>query len=646
MTYSLNLLVIIGILSLILFLILMKLAQAKKESKSLELKKSDINKDEYTVAALQDYISEVMIANTTGNLYEEGLTEESFNRKKRRRNELKEALKTCNTGNLAAKKLVRAYIYDSLKKDKKINETTINYAIPFNVPSKMTTRDKFDTALYVAFKTKKYNALGWLIETFKLDEPKEDGGLRVLAEEIDNIYDQVVLNYPLKLSDKLHVLSQRIYSHFKGFGIIDEVRDMNIDGTSGGVSGLPERLTNLMDIDDPYYFDNADGTEIDEVFAEHVMNQNQDEFTFLNSAWIMYKGKTIHLSFLSFEHEAELIRVTNNVYKYGYPGQLSETRPAIINEMADGSRVTVMRPKLTESWAYFIRKKFNAKKITVGELFKQKNSGLLIATLGFLVKSNRSLAITGQQGSGKTTLIMALFDFLSKTLNIRVQETKFELNLRNQYPKHNILSFQETETYSGQDALDLAKKTDGDMTILGEVATDPVAAWMVQLGQVGSRCIWFSHHGKTLADLVFSLRNSLLKTNIFSDEKIAEQQVVSVLEFNVHMRQDKATGERFAERITECVPITYQDEKSSFEELNNSKDKESKTELLINLMANFFHQRTQTKQFIENTILEYRDGQYVAVNRISDERIKEIKLELSLEEREQFDAFIREYWGE
>lgn len=137
----------------------------------------------------------------------------------------------------------------------------------------------------------------------------------------------------------------------------------------------------------------------------------------------------------------------------------------------------------------------------------------------------------------------------------------------------------------------------------------------------------------------------MLKTNVFSDEKIAEQQVVSVLEFDIHMRQDKATGERFVERITECIPITYKDEKSSFEALNNAKDKESKTNLLIDLMSNYFHQRTQIKQFIENIILEYRDGKYVPVNRISEERIKEIKLELTLDERIQFDAFIREFWG-
>ncbi|MEB2280150.1 Flp pilus assembly complex ATPase component TadA [Lysinibacillus xylanilyticus] len=642
MSYSLNLLIIIGILSLILFLILLKLVQAKKDSNSLDVKKV-VNKEEYSVEALQDYISEKMIANTTGNLYEEGLTEEAFNRKKRRRNELRDALKNCNTGNLSAKILVREYIYDFLKKDKKIDETTINFAIPFNVPSKMTPREKFDTALYVVYQTEEYNALGWIIETFKLNEPKEDGGYRVLADEVDNIYEQVVLKYPLRLEDKVRILSQRIYSHYKGFGIIDEIRDMNIDGTSGGVSGLPERLTSLMNNVDPYYLDEENDPKIDEAFVDHVSEQGN--FTALNSAWVMYRGKSIHFSFLSFEAEAELRRVTNNVYKYGYPGQLSETKPAIINEMADGSRVTVMRPKLTETWAYFIRKKYNSRKVSVEELFQQENSNLLIILLMYLVKGNRTLALTGSQGSGKTTLLMALVEYINSALNLRVHETKFELNLRNQYSRRNILSFQETETYSGQDGLDLGKKTDGDVTILGEVATDPVAAWMIQSAQVASLFTWFTHHAKTFPDLVFSLRNSLLKTNMFNDEKIAEQQVVSVLEFDIHMRQDKSTGERYVERITECVAITYQDEKSSFEALKNSTDRESKMDLLINLASNFFHQKTQTQQFVENTILEFKDGKYVAVNRISDKKIEDIKLELSKEDREQFDFFINEFWG-
>ena len=39
-----------------------------------------------------------------------------------------------------------------------------------------------------------------------------------------------------------NILTQRIYQHYKGFSSIDEIRDMNIDGVSGGVSRTTRKL--------------------------------------------------------------------------------------------------------------------------------------------------------------------------------------------------------------------------------------------------------------------------------------------------------------------------------------------------------------------------------------------------------------------
>ncbi len=47
-------------------------------------------------------------------------------------------------------------------------------------------------------------------------------------------------NFKLDFADKLNIVTQRIYQFYKGYSSIDEIRDMNIDGVSGGVSGLPE----------------------------------------------------------------------------------------------------------------------------------------------------------------------------------------------------------------------------------------------------------------------------------------------------------------------------------------------------------------------------------------------------------------------
>jgi hypothetical protein len=47
---------------------------------------------------------------------------------------------------------------------------------------------------------------------------------------------------------------------------------------------------------------------------------------------------------------------------------------------------------------------------------------------------------------------------------------------------------------------------------------------MIQAAQVASLFTLFTHHAKTFPDLVFALRNSLLKAGVFSQEKMAEQQ--------------------------------------------------------------------------------------------------------------------------
>ena len=117
----------------------------------------------------------------------------------------------------------------------------------------------------------------------------------------------------------------------------------------------------------------------------------------------------------------------------------------------------------------------------------------------------------------------------------------------------------ETETVSGQECLDVQKKTDGSVNIIGEVATDPVASWMIQSAQVASKFTLFTHHAKTFPDLVTALRNSMLRAGVFKDEKTAEEQVVSVLNFDIHLVKD-FRGRRYIERVTECIPVEEKNE--------------------------------------------------------------------------------------
>ena len=88
-----------------------------------------------------------------------------------------------------------------------------------------------------------YEALTEIIKKYNLAVLKYIAGESkpcyvITNEEIDNIYEQEKLE--LSFADKLEIVVQRVYQQYKGYSSIDEVRDMNIDGVSGGVSGLPE----------------------------------------------------------------------------------------------------------------------------------------------------------------------------------------------------------------------------------------------------------------------------------------------------------------------------------------------------------------------------------------------------------------------
>ena len=227
-------------------------------------------------------------------------------------------------------------------------------------------------------------------------------------------------------------------------------------------------------------------------------------------------------------------------------------------------------------------------------------------------------------------------------MTLRVQETAFELHLRKLYPERNILTFCETDSISGQEGLDIQKKTDGSVNILGEVATDPVAAWMVQMSQVASLFTLFTHHAKTTRDLVYSLRNSLLKCEMFTNEKIAEQQVVSALDFDIHLARD-FKGKRYIERITEIIETPAQEPYPQAFRENRTQDE--KLSGFMETTAEFYARMTDRLNFETRNIIEYRDGEYRAVKPISPEKVRRMMQAMSQEDAEAFSGFLKKNWG-
>ena len=602
-----------------------------KKNQNAEVEQQ-VNVDDktYTLEKMTEFVKKRLNEITKVNLYDIGLSEEELKRRKQKKYELKKALKGCTYGDVNDKKYVKELIFDLLEKEYGVTETNISKSIPFDIPSLLTAQDKFDILIYAYKKEFGYEALTELIKKYNLAELKYVEGETkpsyvITSEEIEEIYEKE--NIVLEFEDKLNVVTQRIYQHYKGYSTIDEVRDMNIDGVSGGVSGLPESFLSQVA--------QTDGDYLDQI-AEHKVPRACD------SIWIFFQGKSIRLAFLSFGTEAELKRVCQNIYKYNNPGQLSDTNGYKINEMKDGSRVVVVRPSFSETWAFFVRK-FDVKRSTLEQWFKgETGSQESIELLKYLVKGARIISITGEQGCGKTTMLMGMIENIYETMNIRVQETAFELHLRRIYPTRNILTFRETDTISGQEGLDVQKKTDGSVNIIGEVATDPVASWMIQAAQVASKFTLFTHHAKTFPNLVTALRNSMLRTGVFKNEKTAEEQVVQVLNFDIHLAKD-FRGKRYVERITECIPV---EEKNEYT-FDHRKEKtlEGKFDKFFDNATHYFTKITDRQLYRYSNVLEYVDGEYVLTNPITSVNIKEMRNNMDATDVETFDKFVEEHWG-
>ena len=584
----------------------------------------------YSLNTMQNYIKKQFDEITRMNLYDLALSEEEFERRKNVKYELKKALKGAGYADSNDKKYVKSLIFDLLKNDYKVNNLNINYAIPFNNFNELTSQDKFEVLMHIYKKTYKADALTKIITKYALDYPKYEfdptvPSYVITAREINDIYTNEVSMETLSFEDKLEIVVQRIYQEYKGYSVVDDIRDMNIDGVSGGVSGIP-----------PSFLDQLSG--MDDYLSQ--MNEAKIPMSY-DSVWIFYKGKATYLSFLSFGSEAELKRVCQNIYKYNNPGQLSESVGYKINEMKDGSRVVVLRPNFSESWAFFVRKFAPPTLISPEQLLVHENKDNVVELLKYLIRGARVTAITGEQGCGKTTLLMAIMKYLYPTITIRVQETAFELHLRKIYPYHNILSLRETDTITGQEGLDVQKKTDGGVNILGEVATDPVAAWMIQMAQVASKFTLFTHHAKTFPNLVTSLRNSLLKIGMFNSEQVAEVQVVQVVNFDIHLKR-AVDGTRYIERITECIPLepTY----NYNNDYRKAKDMNQKLDKFMDNAVEYFQHVTQANNYTHKNIVEYVDGRYVFKNTISEENITAMRDNMSAEDVKTFDDFLDIAW--
>ncbi len=561
------------------------------------------------------------------DLKNSNMGKKAYYRKLDRNKKLNQSITNAPLGDISAKKYLKNVIKDQLKKKKYgINEETIEHIIPFSETKRMQPMDKFKILLTVYLRTYGKTGFTELVEEFEMAKPEKDdqGAERfyISKKKTNYAYEEVkkrfIRNNQVFMSwnDKLDYLAQLVYEKGYALGAIDILNETDVDEIDAGVSGVPAggyfTDTDLKDL--PYSFE---------------------------SIWALYHGTNIQIEPLTFETEEELIRVCDNIYKFEAPYEMSKEKGYVAARMRDGSRIIVNRPDFAESYAFFLRK-FNPntnKKIVQGVEYDKyeptlgiygENSIIPELFLKWAIRAERTVGITGAQATGKTTFMRKLIKFINPRYNIRIQELFFELDARRYYPTRNIQTFQETENIPAQDGLNLQKKTNGGVNIIGEVAKAIQSFFVKQTTGIASYFTLFTSHHNTPTALVEGFGADFM--SIGQAHSIAEANLAAAKVLNIDCHLAFKRGVRFVERISEIIPLETNRKYPS--QLKENEDKGLEEKKLLDEIE-FMHRSTNPQVFDYQNDVEFINGKFY-YRGISEHLHEIIKDKLSEEDYAEF----------
>ena len=249
------------------------------------------------------------------NLYELNMNEEQVVRLQQQKKELRMYLKRAGCGDAVAKDFLVNLIMESLKKLFFQGEADLAKTYLFSDTGQQNVENQFKILLFQWKKQYGKEALERLLMQEETIAKGDNQTYEVTEQQIRRWYCNSRISFSYE--EQLELLGLDVYAFYKGLGVIDEIRDMNVDGVSGGVSG------------------------------------GSGDY---KSVWIFLRGKSVHLSFLDFGSEKEIERIARNCCRYHQPGEISKAKGYLVHEMADHARVLVARPDFSEHWTVIRRK--------------------------------------------------------------------------------------------------------------------------------------------------------------------------------------------------------------------------------------------------------------------------------------------------
>ena len=342
--------------------------------------------------------------------------------------------------------------------------------------------------------------------------------------ELHEIIDQQIANYfniqMMSINERFRI-HREIYNSIRGLGVVDELLK-------------------------------------DESITEIMINGTKDIFV---------------------ERDGEISQID---YRYSSPGRLNDViqqivgktnkrvnqaNPIVDTRLADGSRVNVVLPPISLSGAVVTIRKFPSETIDVEKLIKWKSISKEAAEfLKKLVRAGYNIFVSGGTGSGKTTFLNALSNFIEVDERVITIEDSAELQLKN---INNLISLETrssndegTTEISIRDLIKTSLRMRPDRVVVGEVR-GPEALDMLQAMNTGHDGSLTMAHANSPRDALSRLETMVLMSGLELPVRAIREQISSAIDLIIQQSRMK-DGSRKITHVTEVQhmegnTITMQD---------------------------------------------------------------------------------------
>ena len=269
------------------------------------------------------------------------------------------------------------------------------------------------------------------------------------------------------------------------------------------------------------------------------------------------KSGELYRSKVHFRDQKRLEDVIQNIVE-PINRQVNESTPIVDARLKDGSRVNIVLPPIALSGPTVTIRKFPESPLTISRLIELGSLTPQVADfLRDLVLAKFNIFISGGTGSGKTTFLNALSNFIPATERIITIEDSAELQIQGIPNLVRLEARNANMEGRGEitirDLIKSSLRMRPDRIVVGEVR-GPEALDMLQAMNTGHDGSLSTGHANSAKDMLSRLETMVLTGADFPIEAI-RQQIASAVDIIIHLGRLRDHSRRVLE-ITEV--LSYQ----------------------------------------------------------------------------------------